>query len=138
MPCYSLAMSAPQFFINFGDMISLFFKSVYFFNNLDFGSYTLFARIIFVLITWIIIAGFLYLLLKTIFMKKDITMMATVIGQEGEVTELLDDFGKKGWVLIYGENWKFKSKMPVKVGDTVKVIKNKKMQLYIQKIEDDY
>ena len=69
-------------------------------------------------------------------MKRDITMMATVIGQEGEVSELLDDFGKIGWVLIYGENWKFKSESPVKVGDTVKVIKNKKMRLYVEKVED--
>ena len=71
-------------------------------------------------------------------MKRDITMMATVIGQEGEVTELLDDFGKIGWILIYGENWKFKSEKPVKVGDTVKVIKNKKMNLYVQKVEESF
>ena len=71
-------------------------------------------------------------------MKKDITMMATVIGQEGEVAELSDDFGKTGWILIYGENWRFKSAKPVKVGDTVKVIKNKKMNLLVEKIEENF
>ena len=70
-------------------------------------------------------------------MKRDITMMATVLGQEGEVLELLDESGKSGWILIYGENWKFKSKETLKIGDTVKVIKNKKMLLYVQKIEED-
>ena len=70
-------------------------------------------------------------------MKRDITMMATVIGKEGEVIELLDDFGKAGWISIYGENWRFKSSEPVKTGDTVKVIKNKKMLLYVQKIEEE-
>ncbi|MDE0091911.1 MAG: hypothetical protein OXN83_01335 [Oligoflexia bacterium] len=91
----------------------------------------------FVLLSLAVIASFAYLLIKTIFMKRDITMMATVIGQEGEVVELSDDFGKAGWILIYGENWKFKSDKPVKVGDTVKVVKNKKMKLYVQQVEDN-
>ena len=69
-------------------------------------------------------------------MKKDITMMATVIGQEADVEEISDDFGKAGWLSVYGENWKFKSEKPVKVGDTVKVIKSKRMMLYVQKVED--
>ena len=130
-------MQTPQFFVSFTDMMSIFFKSIYFFNSLNFGAYSLFVQIILNLIIWGLIAGFIYILLKTIFMKKDITMMATVIGQEGEVTELADDFGKSGWILIYGENWKFKSKTPVKVGDTVKVIKSKKMLVYVQKVEDE-
>ena len=129
-------MFVPQFFVSLTDTLSIFFKSVYFFNSLDFSGYAWFVRLLFFLLFMSIVFGFLYLLIKTIFMKRDITMMATVIGQEGEVTELVDDFGKAGWVLIYGENWKFKSKNPVKLGDTVKVIKDKKMQLYVEKVEE--
>ncbi|MCY4320806.1 MAG: hypothetical protein OXC37_00150 [Bdellovibrionaceae bacterium] len=129
-------MFLAQFYASLTDTLSIFFKSVYFFNSLDFSGYAWFVRFLFLLLFLAIVFGFLYILIKTIFMKRDITMMATVIGQEGEVTELIDDFGKMGWVLIYGENWKFKSEKPVKVGDTVKVIKDKKMQLYVQKVEE--
>lgn len=133
----SFSLPADLFFISFGDMISLFFRSVYFFNTLDFGAYSWFVQIIFILLILAVIAVFFYVLIKTIFMKRDITMMATVIGQEGEVLELSDDFGKAGWILIHGENWRFKSKAPIKVGDNVKVIKNKKMLLYVQKAEEE-
>ena len=119
-------------------MMSLFFRSVYFFNTLDFSGYAWFVRLMLTLLILAVIVGFFYLLIKTVLMKRDITMMATVIGQEGEVTELLDDFGKIGWVLIYGESWRFKSQTPLKVGDTVKVVKNKKMKLLVQKVEESF
>ena len=67
-------------------------------------------------------------------MKKESAMMAVVLGQEGEVVELLDDEGKTGWVFIYGENWRFTSKIPLKVGDTVKAIKNRRMKLFVEKV----
>ena len=67
-------------------------------------------------------------------MKKESAMMSVVLGNEGEVVELLDDMGKTGWVSIYGENWRFISDKPLKLGDTVKAVKNRKMKLLVEKI----
>ena len=67
-------------------------------------------------------------------MKKESAMMAVVLDQEGEVVELLDEEGKTGWVFINGENWRFTSNTPLKVGDTVKAVKNRRMKLIVEKI----
>ena len=129
-------MFTPSFSVSLGDMLYLFFQSVYFFNSLDFGGYSWFIFSLIVLVSLALIIGFVYIILHTVFMKKKMAMMTTVLGQEGEVVELLDDFGKKGWILIYGENWKFKSQQILKVGDTVKVIRHKKMNLIVEKVEE--
>ena len=118
------------------DTLFLFFQSVRFINSLDFGYYKGF---IFVIVFLLILAGFVYLVyitVQTILMKKDMAMMSTVINEEGEVVEILDEYGKKGWIFIYGENWRFKSEKPVKIGDTVRVINHKKMHLFVEKAED--
>ena len=118
------------------DALFLFFQSVRFINSLDFGYYTGF---IFVIVFLLILAGFIYLVYitaQTILMKKDMAMMSTVVNEEGEVVEILDDYGKQGWIFIYGENWRFKSEKPVKVGDAVRVVSHKKMHLFVEKAED--
>ena len=58
------------------------------------------------------------------------------MNQEGEVTEILDELGKKGWIIIHGENWKFRSEKALKVGDLVTVVKHKKMELTVEKISE--
>ncbi|MBC6415764.1 MAG: hypothetical protein GDA46_05165 [Bdellovibrionales bacterium] len=123
------------FKISLGEMLALFFQSVYFFNSLDFGYYRGITTLVIGFVVLAIVLFLIYITVKTILMKKNMSMMSTVLNEEGEIIEILDDLGKKGWVLIYGENWRFISEKPVKIGDTVKVLKNKKMYLFVEKID---
>lgn len=121
-----------------GDTLILFFQSVYFIRSLNLGYYggiALSAVFLLVLVAFIYIV---YITIKTLYMKKEMLMMSSVIGEEGEVIEITDDYGKQGWVFVYGENWRFKSKNLLKAGDIVKVLKNKKMSLIVEKTEDSF
>ena len=122
--------------LNFGDTLSIVLKSLYLLDSMNLENYPWFSVITIITLSLLLLAGLVYLLVRTLLMKRDFTAMGAVLGEEGEVTEILDDFGKRGWLLIYGENWKFKSEKALKVGDTVKVIKHKKMDLIVQKVSD--
>ena len=127
-------LALPQ--ASLGETLILFFQSVYFLRSLDLGFYGLIGLNV---LLWVVLAFFVYLIyitVQTLRMKKEMLMMSSVIGKEGEVIEVTDDYGKEGWILIYGENWRFKSKNILKVGDLVKVTKNKKMKLIVEKIEE--
>lgn len=125
--------------MGFGEFISLVYQSLYVYDYLEGRGLMSWSLIIFTVITSVLLlVGLIYLIVKTMRMKRNFTAMGTVLGEEGEVTELLDDFGKKGWISIYGENWKFRSEKPLKVGDLVKVTRHKKMDLIVQKITDDF
>ena len=125
--------------MGFGEFISLVYQSLYVYDYLeDRGLMSWSLIIVTVIISFLLLVGLIYLIVKTMRMKRNITAMGTVLGEEGEVTELLDDFGKKGWISIYGENWKFRSEKPLKVGDLVKVIKHKKMDLLVEKISEEF
>ena len=132
-------MLIPSFgILGIGGAISFILGSVYLFDPIEMGGYKLpLSLILFVsLSVSLLMLGACYLAVKTFRMKRDITAMGTVLNQEGEVTKILDDFGKTGWIIIHGENWKFCSEKPLKVGDIVKVIKYKKMDLTVEKISE--
>ena len=131
-------MFIPDFsLLGFGEVISLTLRSLYLFDSLEERGYLSLSFIIITfLIAGLLMFGLCYLVVQTVRMKRNITAMGTVLDQEGEVTEILDDFGKKGWIFIYGENWKYRSEKPLKVGDLVKVIKHKRMDLIVEKISE--
>ena len=122
--------------MNFGETLSIVIKGLYLLDSMDLENYPWFLVITIIILGLLLVAGLTYLIIRTLLMKRDFTAMGTVLGEEGEVTEILDDFGKRGWLLIYGENWKFRSEKALKVGDTVKAIKHKKMELIVQKTSD--
>ena len=134
---FLVEMLIPSFGIfGIGGVISFILGSVYLFDPVDMGSYQLPLKLI--LSTSLFVGALMiavcYLAIKTIRMKRDITAMGAVLGEEGEVTKILDTFGKKGWIIIHGENWKFKSEESLKVGDLVKVVEHKKMDLKVKKV----
>ena len=116
--------------------LSLMFKIFYFFETMErWGLISTGAVVVFSLLATALLAfGLGWLVVKTIRMKKDTTAMGAVLGKEGEVSELTDDFGKRGWILIHGENWRFQSDRPLKKGDIVKVTGEKRMKLKVEKI----
>ena len=124
--------------LGIGGAISFVLGSVYLFDPIEMGGYQLPLSLILVvsLIVSLLMLGACYLAVKTLRMTRNITAMGAVLSQEGEVTEILDDFGKKGWIIINGENWKFRCEKSLKVGDFVKVIKHKKMDLTVEKISE--
>ena len=129
-------MLVPSFgVLGIGGVISFILGSVYLFDPVEMGGYSLPLSLILTvsIIIGLLMFGACYLAVKTFRMKRDITAMGTVLFQEGEVTEILDDFGKKGWIIIHGENWKFRSEESLKVGDFVKVIRHKRMDLIVEK-----
>ena len=124
--------------MGFGEFISLVFQSLYVYDYLeDRGLMSWSLIVVTALVSALLLVGLIYLIIKTVRMRRNITAMGTVLGEEGEVTELLDDLGKKGWISIYGENWKFRSEKPLKQGDLVKVTRHKKMDLIVEKITED-
>ena len=72
-----------------------------------------------------------FITIKTFVMKKDTAEMGVIVGKEGDVIEV-DSSGKKGWILIHGENWKFLSDEPLKKGDFAIVISHKRMILKVK------
>jgi len=132
-------MLVPSFgVLGIGGVISFALGSVYLFDPVEMGGYSLPLSLIFSvsIIVGLLMFGACYLAVKTFRMKRNITAMGTVLSQEGEVTEILDNSGKKGWIIIHGENWKFRSEEPLKVGDWVKAIKHKRMDLIVEKISE--
>ena len=120
-----------------GEFLSIMLRSIYLFDYLEERGVMSFTLVVIVLlVTTLLLAWLVYLTVKTMRMKRNITAMGTVLNEEGEVTEILDDWGKKGWISIYGENWKFRSEKPLKVGDMVQVVKHKKMDLIVEKISE--
>ena len=137
-PSFQELFSIPFFQAGLGDTLVLFFQSVYFLRSLNLGYYGGIATGFFLIL---VLAGLVYLVyitVQTMRMKKDMLMMSSVFQEEGEVIEITDDYGKEGWIFIYGENWRFKSKNILKAGDAVKVIKHKKLNLIVEKIEDSF
>lgn len=122
----------------FGDMMYYLFKSIYHFQSADLGIYYWIIFFLFVFTLSATVIFLIYITFKTLIMKKDTAMMSVVLGQEGEVIEVLGSEGNQGWALVHGENWKFKSEQPVKVGDTIKVIRHKKMNLVVEKVKGDF
>lgn len=136
---FFVEMLIPSFgILGIGGIISFILGSIYLFDPVNVGSYQLpLSLILFVsIIIGLLMMGACYLALKTFRMKRNITAMGAVLNQEGEVTEILDDQGKKGWISVNGENWKFSSKESLKVGDWVKVAQHKRMYLMVQKISE--
>ena len=132
-------MLVPSFgILGIGGIISFILGSVYLFDPVEMGGYSLPLPLILAvsIVIGLLMFGACWLAVRTIRMKRNITAMGTVLAQEGEVTEILDDFGKKGWMSIHGENWKFRSEKPLKVGNLVQVIKHKKMDLIVEKISE--
>ena len=133
---FTAEMFLPSFgVLGIGGLVSFLLGSVYLFDPVDMGGYQLPIALILssVLIIGLAIAGVAALALKTIRMKRDFTGMGTVMGKEGEVTELSNEEGTKGWLRIHGENWLFQSDERLKPGDEVIVIKQKRMTLYVKK-----
>ena len=129
-------MFIPSFgVLGIGGIVSFVLGSVYLFDPVEMGGYQLPLSLILIvsLLVGLLMLGACYLAVKTFRMKKDITAMGTVLNQEGEVTQISDDFGKRGWIIIHGENWKFRSEKALKVGDLVKVVAHKKMDLIVEK-----
>ena len=122
-----------------GGIISFILGSLYLFDPVEMGGYQLPLSLILSasLIAGLLMGAVCWLAVKTVRMKRNITAMGTVLNELGEVTRLLNKQGTKGWILIYGENWRFKSKETLKVGDLVKVIKEERMFLRVKKIEED-
>ena len=132
-------MLVPSFgILGIGGIISFILGSVYLFDPVEMGGYSLPLPLILAvsIVIGLLMFGAGWLAVKTFRMKRNITAMGTVLAQEGEVTEILDDFGRKGWMIIHGENWKFRSEKSLKVGDLVQVIKHKKMDLIVEKISE--
>lgn len=132
-------MLVPSFgVLGIGGIISFVLGSVYLFDPLETGGYQLPMPLILStsIIIGLLMLGACWLTVKTFRMKRNITAMGTILGQEGEVTEIIDDLGKKGWMIIHGENWKFKSEEPLKVGDLVQVTEHKRMDLTVKKISE--
>ena len=132
-------MLVPSFgILGIGGVVSFILGSVYLFDPVEMGGYQLPLPLILAtsLVIGLLMLGACYLAVKTFRMKRDITAMGAILNKEGEVTEILDDFGKKGWIVIHGENWKFHSEKPLKVGDFVKVIKHKRMDLTVEKFSE--
>ena len=119
-----------------GDSLVLFFQSVYFLRSLNLGRYNVVFSVFFILLVVVIVAYLIYITVDTFLMKKNVLMMSSVLKEEGEVIEITDDYGKQGWIFIYGENWRFVSKDKLKLGDLVRVVKNKKLKLIVEKVED--
>ena len=122
-----------------GGIISFILGSLYLFDPVEMGGYQLPLSLILSasLIAGLLMGAVCWLAVKTVRMKRNITAMGTVLNEIGEVTRLLNKQGTKGWILIYGENWRFKSKETLKVGDLVKVIKEERMFLRVKKVEED-
>ncbi len=132
-------MLVPSFgILGIGGVISFILGSVYLFDPVEMGGYQLplFLILAVSLVVGLLMLGACYLAVKTVRMKRDTTAMGAVLNEEGEVTEILDKEGKKGWIVVHGENWKFRSNQALKVGDFVKVLKHKKMDLFVQKISE--
>jgi len=124
--------------VSLGETLVLFFQSVYFLRSLNLGYYGGLAMSLFFILCLAAIIYLIYITIQTIRMKKDMLMMSSVYQEEGEVIEITDDYGLEGWVFIYGENWRFKSKSILRVGDAVKVLENKKLSLLVEKVESDF
>ncbi len=135
---FAAEMFLPSFgVLGIGGLVSFLLGSIYLFDPVEMGGYQLpIALILFsVLVIGLVIAGVAALALKTIRMKKNITGMGTVLGREGEVEEISNKEGTRGWISIHGENWRFASEEPLKPGDEVHVIRQKRMLLYVIKQE---
>ena len=134
-------MLMPSFgILGIGGIISFVIGSIYLFDPLEVAGYQL--PITLILIVTIILSslmfGISYLAFKTFRLKKDVTGMGDIIGQKTEVVSVSSSLtGSKGWLLINGENWAFRSSDKLKQGDIVKVIKYNKMKLEVQKINKE-
>ena len=131
-------MLVPSFgILGIGGLISFILGSVYLFDPVEMGGYQLPLSLIIIvsLVVALLMFGACYLALRTVRMKRNITAMGAVLGEEGEVTKLLNDSAKKGWIIVHGEIWKFHCDKALKIGDMVKVIQHKKMSLKVEKID---
>ena len=136
---FLVEMLVPSFgILGIGGVISFVLGSVYLFDPVEMGGYQLplFLILAVSIVVGLLMLGACYLAVKTIKMEQNTTAMGAVLNQEGEVTEILDELGKKGWIIIHGENWKFRSEKALKVGNLVTVVKHKKMELTVEKISE--
>ena len=132
-------MLIPSFgILGIGGIISFVLGSIYLFDPVEMGGYQLPLPLILTasILMGLLMLGACYLAIKTIRMKRDITAMGTVLLGEGEVVKITNGVGKIGWIIIHGENWKFRSEQPLKVGDLVRVLQHKKMDLIVEKISE--
>ena len=133
---FTAEMFLPSFgVLGVGGLVSFLLGSVYLFDPVEMGGYQLPLGLIFssVAVIGLLIAGAALLAMKTIRMKRDITGMGTVIGKEGEVAQISNKEGTRGWLSIHGENWRFRSDSPLKLGDEVVTVRQKRMTLYVKK-----
>ena len=72
-----------------------------------------------------------YLAYKTLGVSRRRFGTHKFIGSSGEVTELNGESGRKGWVRVQGEVWKFKSAIPFQPGDQIIVQEIKGFHLII-------
>ena len=116
-----------------GGMVSFVLGNIYLFSFMEMEDFLPWPLILFSsIIVGLILFGMGWLTVRTARIKRNTTAMGTVLGKEGEITQV-DKSGKKGWLLIHGENWRFQSEKPVKEGDIVKVIQEKRMYLTVEK-----
>ena len=87
--------------------------------------------IITVFIITVILIYLTYITIKTFVMKKNTAEMGVIVGKEGDIEEV-DETGKKGWILIHGESWRFESDEPLKKGDFALVVSHKRMILKVK------
>ena len=117
-----------------GGIVSFILGSLYLFDPAETGGYTLPLSLILSvsLTTGLLMMGVAFLAFKTFRMKKHKTGLESLIGEKGEVTELLPE--DKGWMIVQGENWKFLSTDKLKKGDRVEVTGREEMTLKVKKI----
>lgn len=117
-----------------GELINMLLQSLYLYNYLEDRELLFSVSILLIFIFALAALALIYLLIKTLIMKKNITEMGNILNQEAEVVKLLNDLGTRGWLYVYGENWKFQSATSLKIGDIVKITDCKKTILTVKKV----
>lgn len=117
-----------------GGIASFILGSLYLFDPAETGGYTLPLSLILSvsLIIGLLMLGVAFLAFKTFRMKKHKTGLDSLVGEKGEVTELLSE--EKGWMIVLGENWKFQSAEKLKKGDRVEITDREEMTLKVKKV----
>ncbi|MCY4513114.1 MAG: nodulation protein NfeD [Bdellovibrionales bacterium] len=117
-----------------GGIAAFILGSLYLFDPAETGGYTLPLSLILSvsLIIGLLMMGIAILAFKTFRMKKHKTGLDSLVGEKGEVTELLSE--EKGWMIIQGENWKFVSTDKLKKGDKAEVTACENMTLKVKKV----
>ena len=142
---FGLCLFAAEAFIpsfgilGIGGAVAFVLGSLYLFDPLETGGYTL--PLSFILPAAIFISllsfGVSWLALRNFKMRKDKTGFEALEGKEGEVESLSETKTNQGWVFLNGEIWRFSAVDKVQKGDTVKVLSVKGMTLIVEKVKEE-